>query len=222
MQVEIWLWSLQANNSTLERYHGLLSADERARADRFVKPRDAASFTAGRARLREILGAEIGRDPASLVFKYGPQGKPSLVDGPAFNLSHSGGLAALAIAGTDILGIDIEKIRPVETGVAERFFSSQESRDLATLPPSQWLEGFYRCWTRKEAVIKAVGQGLSMPLDSFDVTLLPDTPAKLSRITGGDARDWQLAHFIPTAGFKGALAVRTNGTSLKLNWRERL
>lgn len=205
----------------MERYHGLLSADEHARAARFVKPQDADSFTAGRARLREILGAETGCDPARLVFDYGPQGKPSLGNGPAFNLSHSGGMAALAIADKATLGIDIEKIRPVEKDVAHRFFSNQENQDLDRVPPAQWLEGFYRCWTRKEAVIKAVGQGLSMPLDSFDVTLLADAPAKLCRIVNGDARDWQLAHINPAQGFMGALAVRTDGTPLVLNWRER-
>lgn len=221
MQVELWLWSLQVDAEKLDQYRQLLSVDERARAERFVKPKDCDHYIAGRGRLREILGTETGHDPADLVFEYGPQGKPALNNGPAFNLSHSGGLAALAIGGTAPLGVDIEEIRPVENAVAQRFFTCDENQALATLSPSQWLAGFYRCWTRKEAVIKAVGQGLSMPLDSFDVTLSADIPADVTRIDGGHAGNWQLIHIDPAPDFMGALAVFTEGKPLDLKWRER-
>ena len=181
MKVDLWLWSLEADT---QADRALLSPDESARADRFVKARDAALYVAGRSRLRRILAAETGRAPADLTFDYGPQGKPSLQNGPAFNLSHAGGMAA-----------------------------------LASLAPDEWLNGFYRCWTRKEAVIKAVGQGLSMPLDSFDVTLAPDVPAALTRIAGGMAKDWHLTALDAGPGFMAALAMQNYGTPVQVRWR---
>ncbi|MBM2294814.1 4'-phosphopantetheinyl transferase superfamily protein [Sulfitobacter pseudonitzschiae] len=216
MKVDLWLWSLEADT---QADRALLSPDERARADRFVKARDAALYIAGRSRLRRILAAETGRAPADLRFDYGAQGKPSLQNGPAFNLSHAGGMAALAVCETGVPGIDIEKIRPVEKEVATRFFSASENAALASLAPDEWLNGFYRCWTRKEAVIKAVGQGLSMPLDSFDVTLAPDVPAALTRIAGGMAKDWHLTALDAGPGFMAALAMQNYGTPVKVRWR---
>ncbi|KEJ95569.1 4'-phosphopantetheinyl transferase [Pseudosulfitobacter pseudonitzschiae] len=216
MKVDLWLWSLEADT---QADRGLLSPDECARADRFVKERDAALYVAARSRLRRILAAETGQAPADLMFDYGPQGKPALHGGPAFNLSHAGGMAALAICDTGPLGIDIEKIRPVEKEVATRFFSASENTALASLAPDEWLNGFYRCWTRKEAVIKAVGQGLSMPLDSFDVTLTPDVPAALTRIAGGVANDWHLTALDAGPGFMAALAVQSYGAPVQVRWR---
>ena len=221
MRVDLWLWSLRSGMSSQEQDRALLSDDECVRADRFVKQSDRDDYTAGRARLRRLLAAQTGQSAADLEFTYGPQGKPELAAGPAFNLSHSGGMAALAICDFGSVGIDIEAMRPVEEAVAHQFFSARENRALATLTSDQWLAGFYRCWTRKEAVIKAVGQGLSMPLDSFDVTLLADDDPALTRIEGGSARDWQLRSLDIAPGFMGALAVPVIDTALDLNWCER-
>ena len=198
-RVDIWEWSLDAPHGT----EALLSPDERARAARFVNPVHAARFAAGRGRLRAALGRVTGRDPASLRFETNPQGKPSLPDGPEFNLSHSGARAMLAVSDGPEVGVDIEEWRPVEPAVARRYFTAAERAELAAM---EFREGFFRCWTRKEAVIKAVGLGLSMPLGSFDVTL--GAAPRLARIEGGAASEWHLADLSPGPGCAAALAIR--------------
>ena len=222
VHVDLWLWSLHATPSRLYEARQILSPDEIARAERFVRPADRDMYIAARARLREILGMETGRAACDLVFDYGPNGKPALPGGPGFNLSHSGGLAALAVCADGAPGIDIEQIRPIEDAVARRYFTAEEYRQLGALPDHHWLDGFYRCWTRKEAVVKAVGLGLSMPLTAFDVTLTPNSPAHITRIDGQDATNWTLLHLDPAEGFVGALALQANRQPVEVNWRETL
>jgi 4'-phosphopantetheinyl transferase len=198
----------------------VLADDEIERAARFVRPSHRDRYIAGRAEMRRILGLETGRDPRDIRFRYGPNGKPSIDGGPEFNLSHSSALAILGVSRDGPLGIDIEKPRQIEDSVARHHFSPTEYADLNRMPAGDWLEGFYRCWTRKEAVIKASGLGLSMPLDSFDVSLVPDEPARLNRIEGDDPAAWCLAHFEPAPEWAGALAARTGGQDIELTWRE--
>ncbi len=218
LEVAVHLWSLDLPEHLLPELSRLLSDDEHARAQRFVYPRDRNRYIAGRARLRQLLAAETGRAPQSLRFRYGANGKPSLDGGPAFNLSHSGTLAALAIgAATPEIGLDIERIRPIEDTVARRHFSPAEYAALSRLRGDDWLTGFYRCWTRKEAIIKARGLGLAMPLDSFDVSLTAN--ARLERIDGDTAEAWRLVHFEPAPGWSGALAARTAGQEIRLTLR---
>ncbi len=214
MNVDLWIWPLDRSAEETAGLAALLSPDEQARAGRFVFDRDRSRYQAARGRLRQVLSGYCGTRADSLWFAYGDHGKPEVPGGPTFNLSHAGGTAALVVApdaGTDLLGLDIEQFREVEPAVALRFFSARENADLAALPPDTWSAGFFRCWTRKEAMVKALGTGLSLPLDSFDVTLSPDTPARLLAIRkpGEVTRDWSLCHLDLAPDFVGAIAART-------------
>ncbi|GIT92008.1 4'-phosphopantetheinyl transferase [Jannaschia pagri] len=204
--VRLYVWHLTSpDEATALSAH--LSDAELAQARRFVKPADGVAYRLGRGRMREILGAWVGTDPAALSFVVGPSGKPCLCPGPHFNLSHSGGLACLAVHPNMPLGVDIEAPRPVEPSVARRFFSAAEQKDLSALPQTEWREGFFRCWTRKEAVVKALGLGLGADLAAFDVTLAPGHPAAVTRCDLESAQDWSLTHFELTPGWIGALAM---------------
>jgi len=215
--VDLWLWSLDIPPEQLSVARQYLAECEIQRAKRFVRKVDHDRYISGRARLREILGAETGCKPEDIAIRYGPNGKPEITDGPDFNLSHSGRLAALAISYDGALGVDVEEMRPIEDGVARHHFSATEYHALSQFPQSKWLDGFYRCWTRKEAVIKSCGLGLSMPLNSFDVTLSED--AQLTRIEGDTPSEWSMLHFEPMPGWAGAVAVRSGGQGIQLNWR---
>ena len=168
--------------------------------------------------MREILGACVSLHPKDLTFKYSQRGKPSLAAPLHFNLSHSEGLAALAVSTEFELGVDVEALLPLKEDIAPRYFSPRELAALAALPEHEQLSGFYRCWTRKEAVLKALGDGLARALDSFDVSIAADE-ARLDRLDGEpDApRSWRLAHFEPQTGFVGAVACRTGGVPMTVN-----
>lgn len=196
--------------AALERH---LTPDEHERAGRFVVSTDGAEFIVGRGRMREILARYVNRPPADLRIAYAAHGKPRLdMDGPVpfFNLSHKGSHAVLAVSHEIDVGVDIERVQPVERRLAQRFFSSAEVAALDTLRNDQWLEGFYRCWTRKEAVLKALGVGMSMSLASFDVSLTPDAPARVLRIdgNGGAPDDWALFEVRPSPDTIIAVAAR--------------
>jgi len=198
----------------LDVLEATLATDERERAARFRFPRDARRFVAGRGLLRHMLGRYLGEEPERIVFTYGATGKPRLADGgagPGFNISHSGSLALLAVGPCDRIGIDIERIRPVEDAdqIATRCFSARERTTFSALDAAHRLDGFFNCWTRKEAFVKALGEGLTHALDRFDVSLTPGCPAELLRIDDGtlDAPPWTLDDLRPQAGYVGALAV---------------
>lgn len=220
--VDLWIWPLDVEDAERARLKANLSGDEVARADRFAFERDRNRFIVGRGRMREILARELGRAPAELVFAYSTHDKPSLVQSPLrFNLSHSQALAALAASREREVGIDIEAVRPIEDNIAEQYFSPREVAALRALPKAEQLAAFYRCWTRKEAIVKAIGEGLSHPLNSFDVSLGPAMPAVVERFEGeADAAGvWRLANFEPASGYAGAVACRTAGGALSLRVR---
>ncbi len=183
-----------------------LSADERARAAKFYFDKDREHFIVARGLLRTILGRYLDREPENLSFRYGPQGKPALAeisDGHAirFNLSHSHGFALYAIARGREVGIDIEWIRPdlAIAEIAERFFSASEAALLRSLPAEARLEAFFRCWTRKEAYIKARGEGLSRPLNQIDLPLAraePGLPQAL-QLSSSEVTQWSLQDLTP-------------------------
>jgi 4'-phosphopantetheinyl transferase len=179
----------------------LLSADERQRAARFVFERDRRRYAAARARLRQLLGERLGVAPESLQFVYSPHGKPALARRPGqrdlrFNLSHCGDVAAYAFAEGREVGVDVEAVRPLPGAdeVAMRFFSHRERAAYLRLAASARPQGFFDCWTRKEAFVKALGHGLSHPLEAFDVSLTPG---------------WTISSFVPGPGLVGAVAVQT-------------
>jgi 4'-phosphopantetheinyl transferase len=183
-----------------------LSPVERARARRFRFEVDRRRFVVCRGLLRQILSQWVAERPAQIHFAVNSYGKPFLPDWRvAFNVSHSGGRALIAVTSGRELGVDIERINPAfaQEQIPERYFSRAEVRALRSLPQSEQTSAFFRCWTRKEAYIKARGFGLSMPLDSFDVTLQAELPAAILR--GGDG--WSLQALPAPEGFAAALAV---------------
>lgn len=219
--IELHTWTLDVDDAERARLLPLLSTDEQERARRFHFDLDRQHHIVARGRMRQLLGARVGTAPERLTFRYAEHGKPEL-SGPGiqpfFNLSHSGGLAALALTDACELGLDVEAVRPARDLLAERFFSVAEVTALRALPASEEWPAFHRCWTRKEAVLKALGSGLSRRLDSFDVTLTMDEPARLLRMEGEpDApRTWTLLNLLPAPGFAGALALRAHGRPVTL------
>jgi len=209
---EIHVWRVHLDDfddGALDRFKATLAPDEQARADRFVFPRDRNGFTATRGILRELLSRYLHRAPAQIEFDYGPQGKPSLRERSSeksiqFNVSHSHGVALLAFAVARAVGVDVELVRPdfAGEGIALRYFSPQEVNELRSLPSSQRDEGFFLCWTRKEAYIKARSEGLHVPLESFHVSLTPGEPAILQ---AADSSRWSLRSLRPAPRYAAAL-----------------
>jgi 4'-phosphopantetheinyl transferase len=206
------------------RWEKLLSADERQRASRFRFPRDRQHFIAARAMLRTFLGNYLSADPAAVSFSYSEKGKPRLsqnhaVSGLSFNLSHSGGVALYAFSLHRDLGVDVEHIRRdfEVNGIARRFFSVYEQKQLAELPAADKPEAFFRCWSRKEAYIKATGDGLSLPLSQFDVSLNPGNTDALvtTRSDATEAARWRLTDVAAGTGYAAALCVRGRDWKLR-------
>ncbi len=210
-QVHVWRVSLQRPPLPADMLWGVLDKAERQRAQRYRFERDRRRFVAARGMLRVILARYAGIAPAAIHFDYSDHGKPSLSDFPelAFNASDSGDLMALGVALNRLLGVDIERVRDDFGGleIAERFFSPAEIASLRSLPPQARPRAFFRCWTRKEAFIKAIGEGLSYPLHQFEVTLKPDEPARLLRVVGEPdaARRWFLTDFPVHPDYEGAV-----------------
>ena len=207
--ISIWTATLDRSEGERARWESTLSPDELARADRFHFAKDRNHYVVARGMLRALLGDYLHLDPRKLEFSYGPYGKPELsgagaTSGASFNLAHSGGLAAFAISRRRKLGIDVERIQAESAGedIARRYFSAREVGDLQALPPEEKIAGFFRCWTRKEAYLKALGTGLQTPLDGFSVSLLPGQSAAF---LNGVERDWCLEAFEPAKGYAGAV-----------------
>ena len=225
--VHVWRASLHVSASYLHTLEGTLTADECARAERFYFQKHREHFIAGRGLLRNILSRYLDRKPDRLRFCYNSYGKPALTEetgteGLCFNLSHSHRIALYAITRDREIGIDIEYFRPnVETEkLAERFFSPREAAVLRALPEHLQREGFFNCWTRKEAYIKAEGKGMSIPLSAFDVSLTPGEPAALLRTQNHpqETARWSLQALNPAPGYAAALAVKGHDWELKC-WR---
>ncbi len=220
---EVHVWTASRDDATdaeVESLRATLTPDERRRADRFVSKLDQRRFAVGRGRLRAILGRYLGQTPESIRFQHNPQGKPSLESGPLrFNLAHSGTLVLFALTLDRELGVDIESIRPDFGGeaIARRFFAPGEVESLLGLPPADRTLAFFQGWTRKEAYIKAQGQGLSMPLDEFEVEIRPKYPARLiaTRPDPDEAGRWTLVELPAPSGYVAALCVRGQGWTLK-------
>lgn len=221
-EVHIWRATLDQPISQIESFRHTLAADEQARAERFYFQRDRERFIVARGVLRALLGFYLLSAPECLSFCYSSQGKPALAgesggDTVRFNLSHSHGVALYAVTRGREVGIDFERIRfdlEVEQ-IAERFFSRREIATLRTLPIDLRTYAFFLCWTRKEAYIKARGEGLSLPLDQFDVSLVPGEPAALlsTHPDPHEALRWSLQELSPTPGYVAALAVEGHGWS---------
>jgi 4'-phosphopantetheinyl transferase len=226
-EIHVWRADLNVTQQLLEALEDTLEKKERDRANRFHFEKDRRHFIAARGLLRVILGSYLKLKPNRLNFIYTPHGKPKIANEIEynylkFNLSHSHGLALYAITLGRKIGIDIERVRTNLSfeKLAKRFFSPLEFQMLSSLPPSERIEGFFNCWTRKEAYIKAIGEGLSIPLNQFDVTLNPSDEAKIVSIKGDSnlASYWSLYPLTPAPGYVGALAVEGKNLRIK-HWR---
>jgi len=213
--VTVWLIDLDRPPLPLERLAAHLSEDERRRAERFRFEVHRRRFAAGRGALRELLGRLLDRDPAGLRFAYGEKGKPRLAGDSAvrFNLSNSQNAALIAVAHGREVGVDVEALRPIDDApmLVERFFALRERRVFAGLPEAEQLAGFYTAWTRKEAYVKARGDGLSLPTTAFEVALAPGSEARLIAFEQepSEVDRWALVGLEPAPGFLGALAIES-------------
>jgi 4'-phosphopantetheinyl transferase len=214
--VEIVMARLDARADRVRALSDLLSDDERRRLSRFAFDRDRRRFAVARGTLREVLGERLGADPAAITFEYGRHGKPALgapfsSSGVRFNVTHTDEIAVFALTHEREVGVDVESVRAMPDAdlVAEHFFSEAETAVFRRLAPSDRLAGFYACWTRKEAFIKAQGDGLRFPLHEFDVSLDPTEPARILRVgqTPGGQCGWSLLSFSALPGVAGAVVV---------------
>lgn len=212
--VHVWEVSLVVSETSFVEDRQLLSPDELARASRFHFEKDARKFTTARGRVRSILSQYTGLSPRELSFENSPQGKPSLSH-PAkdirFSVSHSGDKALIAVSLGFEVGVDIEHIRPdVETDkLAARFFSAAECSAIRALPAQCQVSAFFRCWTSKEAFLKAQGVGLSRELGSFDVEVDPSRRAQLlaTRPDSTEVSRWNLYDLGIDDDYAAALAA---------------
>lgn len=207
MPADAWLFDLDLPAGEIAALYPLLDREERVRSMRFRFARDRDRFIARRGRLRLLLGSYLGEAAQDIDLRIDDFGKPFILgdDGLQFNVSHSHGFALCALAWDRAVGCDLEwrnrELASRET--AERLFSPRERSDLHRLPSHQWIEGFYNCWTRKEAFVKAIGRGLSYPLESFAVSVAPGEAADLLYGVG----EWSIDAFSPRPGFQAAVVV---------------
>jgi 4'-phosphopantetheinyl transferase len=222
-EVHLWVGPLVISAEKSSYFKSILSLDEQKRAGRFRKIRDAQRYVAARGSLRSLLGTYLAIEPDRLQFAYDPFGKPRLAGEETltsirFSVSHSGDLALFGFARGHKIGVDVERIRPdidVED-LAARYFSPNEFKKLRSLPADRQREAFYCGWTRKEAYLKARGEGLSFPLDRVEVSLTPNEPAILK--ASGDprlSRRWIVEHLSPAPGYIGAAAVEARDIAFR-------
>jgi 4'-phosphopantetheinyl transferase len=214
-QVDCWFLDPQRFAAVADELAAVLGPDERARADRFAFDRDRTEYVVCRGVLRCLLARYGDDSPSRLRFRYSPRGKPEL-DGPAnpaglrFNLAHSHGAAVVAVTQGRPVGVDVERVRPEADlgGLVRTCFAPEEQDEFWSLPESVRPRAFFAGWTRKEAFLKATGEGLGRPLDSFAVSLAPDAPARLLRVDGDEAAaGWTLLDLTRDGAFAAAVAV---------------
>jgi 4'-phosphopantetheinyl transferase len=225
--VHLWYADLDPPPAVVASLRPLLSPDELERAARFRFEKHRRRYVVRRGQLRRLLGSYLGRPAGDLVFDYGERGKPAVAgegDKPPherleFNLSDSEDLTVYAVAHGAEIGVDVEILRPMPDAlsISESFFSAPERETLRAVPEERRAEAFFNCWTRKEAYLKAIGEGLSEPLDSFVVTLAPGDPPRFLDFfkVEGEVAAWSLYHLRPTGNSIAALALRRVGWSFE-------
>ena len=224
-EVHVWRVDLEQPYEVVQRFRSTLEDEELHRADRFHFEKDRTSFAVSRGFLRQVLARYLHTNAEALRFSYGPFGKPAL-DGDhkhshvRFNMSHSRGVGLVAVTESKEVGVDVEYVRAdfASEDIARRFFSPNEVRAFNGLPSELRVAAFFRCWSRKEAYIKAIGRGLSQPLDGFDVTLAPDAPPALLRADGDDVSRWSLSDIDVGEDYAAALVVEGQISSIQC-WR---
>jgi 4'-phosphopantetheinyl transferase len=208
-ELQVWRASLDLAPELLHRIGSALNANEKERARRFLIERARERFIAARGILRQLLGMYLEIDPHKVEMHYGPQGKPSLASShhskTCFSVSHSQGMGLFAFANGSAIGVDIEEVKPDFEGmqIASHFFSQDEIAGLAKLPSKLAEAAFFGCWTRKEAYVKARGEGLSIPLRSFTVSF-----ADKAQALGEDGEvGWSCYALEPAPGYAGAVVA---------------
>lgn len=223
-QVHLHLVSLACPPEELNRLRRVLTEDELKRCTRLIDRQRCDLAIAGRGYLRELLGGYLGEDPERVLISEGEFGKPHLSehlepDSLSFNLSHAGSQMLVGVCAGCEIGVDLEWVREDLSyrAMAERFFSGAEQQELFSLSSDEQLAAFYRCWTRKEAYLKAAGSGFSQPANMFDVSLLPQhAPALLAhRGAPAEMERWTLRDVAVPAGYCAALAVEMKQPELK-------
>jgi 4'-phosphopantetheinyl transferase len=216
-EIHLWRANLDLPREGVQDLAKVLSADEKARAERFYFEQHRNRFIVGRGTLRTILGRYLGIEPQQLQFEYSPRGKPKLAESYGgekiqFNVSHSQELALYGFTRDRAIGVDLEYLRPLDDAdkIAQRFFSAQESAIINALPDKEKLMAFFRGWTAKEAYLKATGDGLAGSLNRIEVSLLPNEPVRLYSIDGDSqaAAQWSLYSFLPSAEYVATIAIK--------------
>jgi 4'-phosphopantetheinyl transferase len=226
-EIHVWRIELEACDARRREFECWLSPEERSRASRFVFDRDRARFIACRGSLRALLARYLSAGPNKIAFRYANHGKPSLQPSPDpplfFNISHSGELALIALRRSGELGVDVEQLRPIEEAeaIARRYFTPREHAALAGLPAEEQIAAFFRCWTRKEAMLKATGEGIGVSLNAVEVSLAQHDVARVFGIRGrreDEVAAWKLYHVEPGTGYVGAVAAHGDEERV-VGWR---
>lgn len=221
--IHVWKANLSASDEELNSYWSLLSKEEQVRAQRFYFKKDKYHFLKSRGILKILLSNYLDLNPESIIFEYTKFGKPFLKNtNLQFNVSHAAGRGLFAFTFDSLIGVDIEKIKTeIEfKNLVNRFFSKNEAAIILGLKCQDQAKAFFKCWTRKEAFIKAHGEGLSIPLDCFEVSILDSETLRLKTVDWQQetAKDWSLASFEPYENWLGAIAVK--GEIQKVNYFE--
>lgn len=227
-EVQIWKVDIAPAPKAMSVLRARLSADERERADRFVFDHHRFRYIRARAALRALLGRHLGVPPANVILGAAPGGKPFLADGASslyFNVSHSNDLALIALTRSGEVGVDLEGVRPHPddwVSLARRYFAIDEVAALERYSSSERVQAFFRCWTRKEAIVKLLGDGLRMPLDRFIVPLDEKAMAPVLLSDGGVV-PWHLTPLTPAPAYWGACATYRRPDRIVLGqWIENL
>jgi 4'-phosphopantetheinyl transferase len=222
-EAHVWRADVREMRPQIERFASLLRDDETRRVASLLVEDDRVRFILARGLLRLLLGAYLAVQPASLRFDTGPHGKPALTSAPddlCFNLSHAGDHLLIAFAHQRAVGVDIEPVRSRRDPrldhdkLAATFFAPEEQAALHGLADDARAAAFYVCWTRKEAYLKATGEGLLTPLNSFRVPLTPIAPLRPHLLPDSVAPQWALYDLPPIPSYAAALAVACDARPL--------
>jgi 4'-phosphopantetheinyl transferase len=220
-EIHVWAVPLDIAPPRLETLAATLSLEETARAERFKFAKHRHRFIAGRGALREILSQYLRVQPRDIPFDYSPNGKPTLAGEFSlhFNLAHTEDLALIALTRIGPVGVDVERVRPIKDvdDLVARFFSPRESELFQKVAPHEKPAAFFNLWTRKEALLKATGEGITRSLSLVEVSFLPGDPARLLSASGDPAKaaQWTLRELTPAPGFAGAMAIQAQSVSVR-------
>jgi 4'-phosphopantetheinyl transferase len=225
-KVDVWFWPLDADAAVIEEMFGLLSSEQRLRANRFATPSLRGRWIVAHGRMRQILGEVTGRPPSSIRFGQEERGRPFFMGTetnlPSFNLSHSGHLGALAVSFDARIGVDVEAVRQLADDEMEWVLSITERRALNKLDSDARVKAFFRLWTLKEAYTKAIGTGVGAALPSF--CFIPEGGGCAHLCAGAENAPheqalWRFAETTPISGFRCAVAAITDRRDMQIAWR---